>query len=88
LKEEILTVDVPINAVVAEAELTLREIRELSVGDIIPVEMPKEITLTANGIPAFRTKLGVSNGNVALKVTNNIPRAKEEDRKFKFGKPQ
>ena len=88
LKEEILTVDVPINAVVAEAELTLREIRELSAGDIIPVEMPEEVTLTANGIPAFRTKLGVSNGNVALKVTNHIPRAKEEDRKFKFGKPQ
>jgi len=79
-------VDVPINATVANAELSIKEVRDLQAGDVIPVEMPDEITLTANGIPTFRTKLGVSNGNLALKVTNTIPRAKEDDRKFKFVK--
>jgi flagellar motor switch protein FliM len=86
LKDEILTVDVPINATVAKAELSIKQVRDLKAGDIIPVEMPDEITLMANGIPSFRTKLGVSNGNLALKVTKPIPRAKEEDRKFKFVK--
>jgi len=84
LKEEILTVDVPINATVAQAELTLKQVRDLKAGDIIPVELQDDITLTANGIPLFRTKLGSSNGNLALKITKGIPRAKEEDRKFKF----
>jgi len=79
-------VDVPINATVANAELSIKQVRDLKAGDVIPVEMADEITLTANGIPTFRTKLGVSNGNLALKVTKTIPRAKEEDRKFKFVK--
>jgi len=68
LKEEILTVDVPINAKVAESQLSLRQIRDLKVGDVLPIDMPESITLTANGVPLFRTKLGISNGNLALKV--------------------
>ncbi len=83
LKEEILTVDVPINAKIAEAELCLREIKDLKVGDIIPVEMPELVTLTANGIPAFRSKLGVKNGNMALKIIDHVPRFKVEENKFK-----
>ena len=83
LKEEILTVDVPINAKIAEAELSLREIKGLKVGDIIPVEMPELVTLTANGIPAFRSKLGVKNGNMALKIIDHVPRYKVEENKFK-----
>lgn len=86
LKEEILTVDVPINAKVAEAQLSLRQIRDLKVGDVLPIDMPESITLTANGVPLFRTKLGVSNGNLALKILSPVVKAKVEDSKFKFKK--
>ncbi len=86
LKEEILTVDVPINAKVAESQLSLRQIRDLKVGDVLPIDMPESITLTANGVPLFRTKLGISNGNLALKVLSPVVKAKVEDSKFKFKK--
>ena len=37
-------------------------------GDIIPVEMPDHVVLRANGVPMFRTNIGISNGNIALKI--------------------
>jgi flagellar motor switch protein FliM len=86
LREEILTVDVPINAKVAESKLSLRQIRDLKVGDVLPIDMPESITLTASGVPLFRTKLGISNGNLALKVLSPVVKAKVEDSKFKFKK--
>lgn len=86
LKEEILTVDVPINAQIAETQLSLRKIKDLKVGDVLPIEMPDFITLTANGVPLFRTKLGTSNGNLALKVLSPIVNKKVEESKFNFKK--
>lgn len=86
LKEEILTVDVPINAQIAETQLSLRQLKDLKVGDVLPIEMPDFITLMANGVPLFRTKLGSSNGNLALKVLSPIARQKVEESKFKFKK--
>ncbi|HBS42284.1 MAG TPA: flagellar motor switch protein FliM, partial [Oceanospirillales bacterium] len=34
----------------------------------IPVEMPDDFILQANGIPVFRGKMGVSDENLAIKI--------------------
>ena len=65
---------VPIRAKIVERKLSLKNLVGLKAGDIIPVEMPEHVTLQANGIPVFKTSLGTSKGNVAVKVLETYPR--------------
>lgn len=51
-----------------EREISLRDVVDLEPGDVIPVEMPEKVVLKANGVPLFDTKVGMSNGNLALRV--------------------
>jgi flagellar motor switch protein FliM len=43
-------------------------------GDIIPIEMPDTVTVLIEDLPTFRAKLGKSRDNIALKITEKIPR--------------
>ncbi len=54
--------------------MKLSEVAYLKAGDIIPVEMPESVLLLANGVPTFRGKLGESKGNLAVKITEKVPR--------------
>lgn len=74
MTRDLMDVVVPINAKVVEKELSLREILQLQPGDIVPIEMPEIITMYANGVPTFESKLGVSNKNLALKIGKRIER--------------
>jgi flagellar motor switch protein FliM len=57
-----------------DIDLPLRKIMELKPGDIIPIDMPEHITVLIEELPTFRAKLGRSRDNVALKITDKIPR--------------
>lgn len=76
LREDIMDARVPIHGTVVERQFTLREIAELKKGDIIPVDMPEEFILQANGIPVFRGKLGISDENMAVKIIDQIQNKK------------
>jgi flagellar motor switch protein FliM len=68
LREEIMNASVEFGCNLFDQEITLRDVVDLEPGDIIPVEMMDTLILRANGVPMFRTKLAVSNGNLALKI--------------------
>jgi len=72
LHEEIKEVDVEIVSVLTETELTLNEVLDLNVGDIIPIEIPDLVMLRAEGIPVLRGTYGVSHGNMAIKVFERV----------------
>ncbi|GGX50763.1 flagellar motor switch protein FliM [Saccharospirillum salsuginis] len=72
LRHDILRAKVPVNAKVVEREIKLRDLVDLEPGDIIPVELPEAITLTANKVPLFECKLGQSGENLALKVLQPV----------------
>ncbi|MGJ8581670.1 MAG: flagellar motor switch protein FliM [Psychromonas sp.] len=74
LQDEIMDVEVGIDACVVEKELSLREIMHLKTGDIIPVDLPESLLVSVEGLPSFRATLGKSNDNYALKVTEKINR--------------
>ena len=74
LREDLLDVDVPMSATVARRQLRLRDILHMQPGDIIPVELPKEMIMRANGVPSFKVKLGSHKGNLALQVIEPINR--------------
>jgi flagellar motor switch protein FliM len=76
LREDIMSASVELSCIVAEKEVTLRDILDLEPGDVIPVDMPEELTLFANGVPVFGSKLGTSKGNLALQVMSKIEKHK------------
>ena len=55
-------------ATLAEASLTLRELMDLEVGDVISVNIPETIQAGVDGIAVLDCKYGVANGRYALKV--------------------
>ena len=75
LKENIKDTKVNLNCRVAETEVSLREVIDLEVGDVIPIQAPQPI-LGVDNIPLFRVRLVTLKGNLALQVLKNIERPK------------
>jgi len=74
LREDVLDVSVPLSTTVARRQLRLRDILHMQPGDVIPIEMNDELVMRANGVPAFKVKLGSHKGNLALQVIEPIGR--------------
>jgi len=68
MTEQVQDAKLELVAKLAEASLTLRELTELKVGDVISLAVPETLEATVNGIPVLDCKYGVSNGQYALKV--------------------
>lgn len=78
LRDEIEQANVAMSCRLAETDLSLREIMRLKTGDVIPIEMPKYATLCAEGVPVLRGNFGVSHGNNAVKVAEQVRFPKRE----------
>ncbi|GAB0153048.1 MULTISPECIES: flagellar motor switch protein FliM [Marinobacterium] len=78
LRRDIMMATLELDLTVAERELTLRDVMQLEAGDVIPVEMPENLELRANGIPMFECQLGTSRGNLAVKIKDPIKRPGSE----------
>jgi flagellar motor switch protein FliM len=74
LRADILRASVKLDCIVAEKQITLRDVLDIQVGDVIPVDMPEQLVLTANGVPVMNAKLGQSKGNMALQIVSKINR--------------
>ena len=55
-------------AILAEAQISLRELVRLTPGDVIPIDAPQHVTLLAGDVPLYRGRFGVSQGRNALKI--------------------
>jgi len=74
LREEVMAVNTEIDARLVETKLTVKDIMNMKAGDIIPIELPESVIVNAGGLPSFRADYGVSRGNAALKITEQIDR--------------
>jgi flagellar motor switch protein FliM len=68
LRREIMDADIDFTCSMFQQRISLRDVVDLEKGDVIPVEMQEHVILKANGVPMFKTKLGTSGANVALKI--------------------
>jgi flagellar motor switch protein FliM len=80
LKEEILDASLEIKVELAQMGLSLRDVRDLEVGDVISIDMPETATARAAGVPIFRCDYGNHQGNKAIKIVEPVknPVAQEE----------
>lgn len=76
IRKDLLEARVPINVTVLEDRISLREVAKMKAGDIIPIDFPELVTVTANKVPMFKAKLGQSNGALAAKIEKRIERPK------------
>ena len=74
MREEVKNAEVELSSVLTEAKLTLRDVLRMKPGDIIPIDMPKLVTLRAEDIPVFRGQWGVSNKQMAIKIAKQVER--------------
>lgn len=74
LEDEVMDVEVDFRAQLLETTLPLRDIMELQSGDIIPIKMPEHCTVFIEELPTYHGKLGKSNDNVAIKITEQLKR--------------
>ena len=87
LKEEIMGAQVELSSVLAEAELSVRELAQLKVGDIIPLEIPEMVEVSAQEVPIFRGQLGVSDGKYAIKIREHVERVRQDSLHDFFNRP-
>ncbi|HMV70905.1 MAG TPA: flagellar motor switch protein FliM [Pseudomonadales bacterium] len=74
LKENIQGAPVGLNCRVAESTISLREVIDLEVGDVIPIDEPQPV-LGVDDIALFRVRLGTLKGNLALQVLGKLERS-------------
>jgi len=74
LREDIMDARVDLRCSVAERMVPLRDIIDLQPGDIIPIELPDHVMLSANNMPIFNAKVGASRGYLALKILERFDR--------------
>lgn len=72
LKEELLHAKIELTVLFAEKELKVADLINLQAGDIIPIEMPEQVTLITEEMPVMRGQYGEHMGNVAIKIDNVV----------------
>lgn len=68
MTQQIQAAEVEIVADLAKQKLTLHEVLDLKVGDVIPLSISEEIDAVVDNIPVMRCKYGVFNSQYALRV--------------------
>lgn len=68
MTQQIQAAEVEIVADLAKQKLTLHEVLNLKVGDVIPLQINEEVDAVVDNIPVMRCKYGLFNGQYALRV--------------------
>lgn len=72
LSSQVQSTEIKLVANLSEAEVTVRELLEMKVGDVIALNIPDSITAHVEGVPVLECGYGVHNGQYALKVKKFI----------------
>ncbi|HEX2604958.1 MAG TPA: flagellar motor switch protein FliM [Oxalicibacterium sp.] len=77
MTQQIQTAEVEILAKMGTARVTLGDILNMKVGDIIPISVPEQVTAEVDGVPVMECTYGKLNGQYALRVEKLIYAANE-----------
>jgi len=72
LKRQIQDAEVALVANLGTATVTLRDLMQLEVGDVIGLDMPPSVVADIDGIPVLDCSYGVTEGRYALKVNRFV----------------
>lgn len=72
LRKEVLRSEVNVNSMLVEKVMRVREVMEFKKGDVIPIDMPEQVIVQAQNVEIFKGKVGLSDGNYAIQVTEKL----------------
>ena len=72
MAQQVQIAEVDLVADLGSASLTLREVMEMKVGDIVPLQIPSTVTAEVSGVPVLECQYGERNGQYAVKVKRVI----------------
>ena len=73
LRDQLNTAEVELSSVIARRRMSLRELTKLKVGDILPIDMLREVPVCVEGLPVFTGEFGIANDRNAIKITAAQP---------------
>ncbi len=68
LREELMHAKIEIAAQFMEKNMKLADLLNFQAGDVIPIDMPEQVMVTARDMPIFWGQFGEHGGNTAVKV--------------------
>lgn len=78
LTKQVQVAEVDLIANLGKAPVTLGQVLNMKVGDVISLEIPEAIVAEVDGVPVLECKYGVLNGQYALKVNKILAGADDE----------
>jgi flagellar motor switch protein FliM len=76
LKEEIEDAEVELTTSLGRGRITMQQLLEMQVGDILPCDFNGRATVLAEDVPIFRGAFGVSHGQQAVQIEERVSRHK------------
>ncbi len=70
MREQLQDAQVELSSSLAQRQITLRQLSQLKVGDVIPIDLPGSVVLNVEQTPLFSGEFGTHNGRNAIKVTS------------------
>lgn len=78
MSQQVQIAEVELIANIGHTKVTFEQILSMQTGDIIPLEIPKTITVHVDGIPVMDCNYGIMNGQYALRVNAMISPSESE----------
>jgi len=72
IRDDMGFAEIELDATLVEKKISVRELLALRPGDIVPIDLPEEVTLCAQGVPLFRGQFGTANGSNAIKLLQRL----------------
>ncbi|HTP96752.1 MAG TPA: flagellar motor switch protein FliM [Burkholderiales bacterium] len=72
LSQQVQAAEVELNVMLGQAPVTLGQILNMDVGDVISLDIPDPMVAEVGGVPVLECKCGIFNGQYALKVERMI----------------
>jgi flagellar motor switch protein FliM len=76
LKEEIEDAEVELTTSLGRGRITMQQLLQMQVGDILPCDFTGRATVLAEDVPIFRGTFGVSHGQQAVQIEERVSRYK------------
>ncbi|KRG71062.1 flagellar motor switch protein FliM [Pseudoxanthomonas dokdonensis] len=73
LHRQLHSAEVNVSSIIAEKQISLRQLTRMKVGDILPIELLKQVPVCVEQVPVFSGEFGISNGYNAVKITATHP---------------
>lgn len=69
---QLRSTEIELSSVLTTTQVNLGELVKLKIGDILALELPPTVELTAGAVPLFKGTFGVSNGHNAIRIVERL----------------